>query len=156
MKKFHSRLQSLQRLREQQEQLARAQVAACQQQSQQAGRLVEESRRRLHATSDAVNQLFTQQPDLATVNGSRALYRRQQEQLLNARMQQHVAEAAVEKALADWHAARAELKGINSRIESQRAVHRRDAFLQEEHRQQETAAQTRFRRVTEATGVSES
>lgn len=156
MRKFQSRLQSLQRLREQQEQLARVQVAACQQQCQKADRLVEETRSRLHATSDSMNVLFAQQPDLATVNGTRALYRRQQQQLLEARIQQHAAESAVEQALVRWHSARAELRGINSRIESQRAEHRRDALLQEEHRQQETAAQTRFQRVTSAAGESES
>lgn len=156
MRRFRSRLQSLQRLREQQEQMARVQVAACQQRCREADRLVEDTRSRLHATSDSMNILFAQQPDLATVNGTRALYRRQQEQLLGARLQQHAAESDLEQALAQWHSARAELRGITSRIDSQRAEHRRDALLQEEHRQQESAAQTRFQRVTEAAGGSES
>lgn len=154
MKKFQSRLQSLQRLREQQEQLARTHVATCQQQKQLAEQQVSDLQSGLDATSAAMKSLFGQQAGAETVNGTRALFQSQQQQLTAARQQQQMASVAVEQAIAAWHATRAELKAVSNRIESQRAAHRREGFLHEEHRQQETAAQSRFQRVTERSGAT--
>ena len=148
MKRFRSRLQSLHRLRDQQEQLARARVARCRQRQAAAEQRTKEIRNALDATSLAMNSLFTQLPGAETLNGTRVLYRRQQNQLHAAQQDQLAAVADMEQALTDWHATRAELKAISNRIDRQRANHRRDAFLHEEHRQQETVAQASFRRMT--------
>lgn len=156
MKKFRSRLQSLQRLREQQEQIASAHVAACQKQKQQADQQVTYLQSDLDATSAAMNTLFAQQAGAETVNGSRALFQSQQQQLVAAEQQLLIASLAVEQAIAAWNATRAELKAVSNRIDSQRAAHRREGFLHEEHRQQETAAQSRFQRATEASGATKS
>jgi len=155
MKKFRSRLQSLHRLRDQQEQLARARVAVCQQRQAAVEQRIVEVQSSLNATSTAMNTLFTQQPGAETVNGTRALYRSQQSQLVASQQEQIAAAAEMGQALAQWHTTRAGLKGISNRIETQRSEHRRDAFLQEEHRQQETAAQSLFQRAAETGGVTE-
>ena len=155
MKKFRSRLQSLHRLRDQQEQLARARVAACQQRVAAVEQRIVEVRSSLDATSTGMDTLFTQQPGAETINGTRALYCSQQSQLVASQQEQIGVTAEMEQALAQWHATRADLKGISNRIESQRSEHRRDAFLQEEHRQQEAAAQSLFQRAGETRGVTE-
>ena len=155
MKRFRSRLQSLHRLRDQQEQLARARVAAFRQRLAAVEQRIVEVRSSLDATSTAMNTLFTQQPGAETINGTRALYRSQQSQLIASQQEQIAVTAQMEQALAQWHATRADLKGISNRIETQRSEHRRDAFLQEEHHQQEAAAQSLFQRTGEPGGGTE-
>ena len=156
MRKFRSRLQSLHRLREQQEQLARGRVADCQRRQAGAEQRMSEIRTRLNRTSEEMNSLLRHVTGAETMNGLRALYGSQQEQLQAAQQERLAAAADMERALLEWHAARADLKAIANRLDRQRADHRRHTFLQEEHRQQETAAQALFQRTAETSGVSKS
>ncbi|MEO2030746.1 MAG: hypothetical protein ABGZ35_01540 [Planctomycetaceae bacterium] len=156
MKKFRSRLQSLYRLRDQQEQLARAHVATCQQQNRNAEQKTDNLKQLVNAASAAMNVLFSRHTGAETVNAARALFISQQDQLQAAVAQQQAATANLQQALKEWHAARAELKATGHRIENQRAAHRRDTFLKEEQNQQETAARAIFQQASDTGGATRS
>lgn len=156
MKKFRSRLQSLCRLRDQQEQLARAHLASCQQHL----RVAEQKSARLELLVDAAAQsmqlLFAGNTGAETLNGTRALFHSRQKQLQAAVEEQQAAASAVAQAVKKWHVQRSELKAIQKRLNSQLADHRRDAFLKEEQNLQESVAQALFRQASETSGATQS
>jgi len=144
MKKFRSRLDSLHRLREQEEQLARTRFAACRQQQLQLQTQITDIEHQLDAASAEANVLLTTQPGAEILNGTLALCRQHQHHLQHTQSLHAQASTVAEQALQAWHAVRAELKAISNRIVNQRAEHRRSQFLHEEHTQQESAARSFF------------
>ncbi len=149
MKRFRSRLDSLYRLREQEEQLARTRFATCRQQQLQLEQQMAEIEHQLSVASSEANALISNQPGAETLNGTLTLFRRHQHQLQQTRAQYEQVSLTAKESLVKWHAVRAELKAISNRINNQRADHRRSQFLDEEHTQQETAAQAFFRNADE-------
>ena len=149
MKRFQSRLDSLYRLREQEEQLARTRFATFRQQEREIEEQLAQIEKQLKEKSAEANGLITKQPGAEILKGTLALLRRHQHQLQQTQVRHEQASQAAKEALVDWHAARAELKAISNRIDNQRAEHRRSQFLEEEHTQQETAAQAFFRNADE-------
>jgi flagellar export protein FliJ len=149
MKKFRSRLDSLYRLREQEEQLARTRFATCRQQQLHLENQITNIEHQLTVASAEANALMTKQPEAEILNGTLTLFRQHQHQLQHTQTQYEQASQTAKEALVAWHAVRAELKAISNRIDRQRADHRRSQFLQEEHTQQETAARSFFRNADE-------
>lgn len=156
MKKFRSRLQSLCRLRDQQEQLARAHLASCQQHLRAAEQKTARLKQLVDSAAESMQLLFARNTGAETLNGTRALFHSRQKQLQVAVEKQQAAATVVAQALKEWHAKRSELKAIQNRLNSQLADHRRDAFLKEEQNQQESVAQALFRQASETSGATQS
>ena len=150
MKRFKSGLQRLQGLREQQEKLAGIRFASCKRHQQQINDQIQRMQRALQTLATQINSLLANQPTTADiVHGSRSLYQLQQTQLYQLQNEFRDATQSVEQSLKQWNSVRSELKAISHRVERQRAEHRREQFLHEEHAQQETTA-----RVFQNTGVT--
>ncbi len=149
MKRFRSRLDGLRRLKDQQEQMARTQLAACQRRQadiEQRLRLLNEQMDRI---SETAGRLLRGPAGAELMAGTLALHRQCQQQQDQLRTALEEARQAVDVARRPWHAARAEHRAVSGRIERQRQEHRRMMLLQEEHAQQETASQKHFQRHAE-------
>ena len=155
MKRFESRLDSLRRLKDQQEQLAGAHAAVFQQRYALARTAVSERQKQLDATNERFGQLQTKDMGAEVLHGIIQLYERQQNELDVARQACVIAQLEAEKALDAWTDSRKDLKVIEQRIDTERQEFRRLALIHEEHRQQETTASTFFRRSKSDNGVSE-
>ena len=140
MKRFKSRIESLRRMREQTEQLARLQAAVRQQEKQEADN-------RLADIADQISAVAAQGADelnhgrieiLQSIVNSTA---RLESERKIAATEQAMAEQLLIQAVKKVAAAKTELKIAETHIEKEQTEHRRRNLIEEENQRQENAAQ---------------
>ncbi|MEZ6062791.1 MAG: hypothetical protein R3C19_20805 [Planctomycetaceae bacterium] len=150
MKRFTSRMDSLRRVRQQTEQLAKMTAARCQADKAAADQ-------HLQAITDQLQML--QADSVASVGGvvtgslmNTLLVRIEQcrQQLTAAKRQQTDAEQNLQRAVTDYRTARSQRQIVDQLIGRQQAEHRRQQFVGQEHIASELASQRFHLRETEA------
>jgi flagellar biosynthesis chaperone FliJ len=146
MKRFKSKMDSLRRVREQTELLAKMTTAVRQQEVVQAEHAVEEQKRKLeqhfaHGRNSLEEGLQGSMLEAMLTHQQQAL-----NSVQTARQDQVAATRSLQNAV-DQHAqARADLKIVDKLIDRESQEHRRQQMLAEEHTQSETASQAFHRR----------
>jgi hypothetical protein len=141
MKRFHSRIEALKRVREQSEKLARLQAAVCQSEKQKADQRVAEVDAKI-AVVAAHRQHEAQIEIMQSIVNSTARLEAEKRIAVAA---QSEARAILERAIQKVAAAKTELKIADTHIDRERAEHRRQSRIEEENDRQENSAQ-RFSR----------
>ena len=141
MKRFHSRIESLRRVREQAEKLARLQAAVCQMEKQKADQKVNEIDAQIAAV--ATHRLYGGQVEIMqSILNSTARLEAEKKLAVAAQTE---AQAVLEQAIKKVADAKTELKIADTHIDRERTEHRRQSRIEEENDRQENSAQ-RFSR----------
>ena len=141
MKRFRSRMDSLTRLRQQTELLAKMRSAARQKEVSDADAVVETLRHSLSNHHQESRTCYESDLSGSMLEVLLARESRDRSRILDAMNQQHAAQLRLHSAIAEHSQARSELKIVNQVTDREQQAHRRQQLLAEEHAQYEAAAQ---------------
>ena len=149
MKRFKSRIESLRRVREQTELLAKMSTAVRQKEKSDADQLVGSMREALSRHHHESRTLYDSGLTGSTLEIMLAREDQDRSNILAAMTQQKAAELRLQSAIAEHSRAQSELKIVNQLIDREKKVHRREQLLAEEHTQFEAAAQAFHKKQNE-------